>query len=150
MIRDASRDDVPTMFDVRLSVRENAATRDGLEREGINEKTVVASLATDSHGWIAEDGGKSVGFTIADGHEGSIFALFVLPEFEGRGHGEALLDAAVEWLLDREFERLWLEVRSGTRAHRFYRKRGWADVGVAENGDIRMEFNRNQKLESHG
>jgi len=67
MIRKASKDDVPMMFDVRLSVRENAATRDGLEREGINEKAVVMSLATDANGWIAEEAGKAVGFSIADG-----------------------------------------------------------------------------------
>jgi len=83
MIRKASKDDVPMMFDVRLSVRENAATRDGLEREGINEKAVVMSLATDANGWIAEEAGKAVGFSIADGQKGSIFALFVWPEFEG-------------------------------------------------------------------
>jgi GNAT superfamily N-acetyltransferase len=142
-IREATSKDVPVLFDIRLSVRENSATREGLYALGVDEDAVVAAITTQGRGWIAEDEGRVVGFSIADQNEGSVFALFVRPEFEGRGHGGSLLDAAVAWLLTRGFEHLSLAVGPNTRAHGFYLRRGWVETGVVEpNGDIELKLNR--------
>jgi GNAT superfamily N-acetyltransferase len=79
---------------------------------------------------------------MADRRDGSVFALFVRPEFESRGYGAALLEAAVDWLFARDFEHVRLEVGPGTRAHRFYLKCGWIEVGTGTNGDVVMQLNR--------
>jgi GNAT superfamily N-acetyltransferase len=101
-------------------LRQNSTTRERLYELGFDERMVVASITRDGRGWIEEASGQVVGFSIADHRDGSIFALFVRPELEGRGHGGALLGAAVQWLSARGFERLWLRVGPSTRAHRFY------------------------------
>ena len=124
IVREATREDIPAIFDIRTSVRENSATRLQLEQMGINEETVWTAISTEGRGWIAENNGVAVGFSIADLREGSIFALYVRPEFDGRGYGGELLTAAVDWLFCKGFRRIWLAVGRDTRAHRFYLKRG--------------------------
>jgi GNAT superfamily N-acetyltransferase len=132
------------MFDIRVSVRENTATRQSLHNAGIDEKAVVAAITTEGRGWVAEDEGQAVGFSIAD-QTGSVFALFVRPEFEGRGYGSALLNAAVHWLFNQGFETVWLAVGPNTRAHAFYKRRGWVETGAVEpNGDVELQFNRSR------
>ena len=140
-IRSATIEDVPLMFDIRVSVRENAATRQQLIQSGIDEAFVAAAIRTPGRGWIAEESGRVVGFCIADHHGGDIMALFVLPEFEGRGHGGRLLDAAVDWLFSEGLGRVTLSTGRGTRSHRFYLKRGWTETGtLSPNGDIELEL----------
>jgi GNAT superfamily N-acetyltransferase len=142
-VREASPHDVPAIFDIRTSVLENSATRVQLYKSGIDEDAVTAAITTGGKGWIAEDREQAVGFSIADRLDGSIFALYVRPESEGRGHGGNLLSAAVAWLFDQGFERLWLAVGRGTRAHSFYLRRGWAPTGRVEpNGDVELELIR--------
>lgn len=141
VIREATVGDIDAMFDIRTSVHENPATRQGLAAMGIDEGSVAAAITTDGRGWIAEDDGVVVGFSIADGRDGSIFAMFVRPEFEGRGHGSRLLVATVEWLFSRGFKRLTLATGPNTRAHRLYLKRDWRETGDADpNGDVHMEL----------
>lgn len=141
IIRPATIEDVPLMFDIRVSVRENAATRQNLIQNGIDEAFVAGAIRSPGRGWIAEEGGRVVGFCIADHHGGDIMALFVLPEFEGRGHGGRLLDAAVDWLFSEGLGRITLSTGPGTRSHRFYLKRGWTETGTSSpNGDIELEL----------
>lgn len=55
----------------------------------------------------------------------------VAPEWQGRGHGSALLDAVVGHGRDRGLATLWLEVRHGNhRARALYARRGFDEVGV--------------------
>ncbi len=55
----------------------------------------------------------------------------VAPEWQGRGHGSALLDAVAEHGRDRGLAALWLEVRqSNHRARALYARRGFAEVGL--------------------
>lgn len=57
--------------------------------------------------------------------------LTVAPEWQGRGHGTALLDAVAGHGRDRGLAALWLEVRqSNHRARALYARRGFAEVGV--------------------
>jgi GNAT superfamily N-acetyltransferase len=141
-IRIATPGDVPAMFDIRVSVRENSATREGLRQAGITEQTVESALRTHGCGWIAENDGRAVGFSMADPRDGSVFALFVRPEFEGRGYGGALLAAAVDWLFARGLGHAWLEVGPETRAYPFYVQRGWIETSVGTNGDVVMQLPR--------
>ena len=137
--RDAVLGDVAAMFEIRTSVRENAMTLEQLHVLGIDEEVVAAIITTHGSGWIAEDGDLAVGFCIADRRDGSIFALYVRPDFEGQGYGRTLLQAGVSHLHACGCDRLWLAVGRNTRAHGFYLKLGWIETGTVENGDVKME-----------
>jgi len=57
--------------------------------------------------------------------------ITVAPEWQGRGHGSALLDAVQAHAAERSLATLWLEVRkSNQRARALYRRRGFAEVGL--------------------
>lgn len=140
--RIAGEADLPAITHVRTSVRENHLSVTQMAERGISHESVAASLRADAKGWVAECGGRIVAFTIADRKSCSIFALFVLPGFDGRGIGPRLLDLAVAWLWESGAERLWLETRQGTRAATFYARRGWIAQGIDEKGSIRFELER--------
>ena len=101
---------------------------------GITPESVAASFANESRGWVAEEEGRIVAFSIADREKSTIFALFVLPEYEGRGLGTELLARAVNWLWDHEADVLWLTTGSGARAAHFYERAGWTRTGADASG----------------
>ena len=108
VFREATGTDLPGISHVRTSVVENALTVAQLEERGITNESVAASFLTDSKGWVAVQGEEIVAFSIADRATQSIFALFVLPAYEGRRIGSVLLDSALRWLWDNGAERVWL------------------------------------------
>ena len=86
--------DIPALFDVRTSVRENAYTREGLYSAGITEPAVENLLRTSHCGWLCESDSKVVGFAMANRETAEFWVIAVLPEFEGRGIGSKLLSLA--------------------------------------------------------
>jgi GNAT superfamily N-acetyltransferase len=148
VIREAIAADMPGMTHVRTSVSENLLTREQLDERGLSDKSLAASLLKDRKGWVAEHDGEIVAFSMADAKEGAIFALFVLPAYEGRGLGSRLLELALGWLWEGGEERVWLTTAPGTRAAGFYRRRGWICVGTASRGDQRFELVRRPSAEA--
>ena len=142
VVREATAADMPGISRVRLSVKENALSVEQLTERGITNASVAASLLTHRKGWVAERSGQIVAFSMADKTDWSIFALFVLAEYEGRGLGSRLLNLALDWLWDSGAERVWLSTSPGTRAARFYAKQGWIQTGDAGYGDVRFEIAR--------
>jgi GNAT superfamily N-acetyltransferase len=142
ILREARAADMPGISRVRTSVRENLLTVAQLERLGITNATVAASLLGHRKGWVAKRGGEIVAFSMADRANGSIFALFVLPEYEGQGLGSRLLDLALQWLWQQGADRVWLTTAPGTRAARFYLRRSWVETGKEDGGDVRLELMR--------
>jgi GNAT superfamily N-acetyltransferase len=142
VFREATGADLPGISRVRTSVVENALTMAQLEERGITNASVAASFLKDSKGWVALQGEEIVAFSIADRAAQSIFALFVLPGYEGRGIGGVLLDSGLRWLWDNGAERVWLTTGPGTKAVRFYEKRGWTCTGQGPRGDLRYERGR--------
>ena len=104
--------------------------------------SVAASFREDAKGWVATHDGQIVGFSIADRKAHSVFALFVLPTYEGRGIGSRLFDWAVGWLWDNGAQRAWLNTGPNTKAAAFYERRGWMPTGIDPTGDIRYESDR--------
>jgi GNAT superfamily N-acetyltransferase len=141
-IREATGADMPGIARVRSSVRENLLTNEQLAERGITNASVAASLLANRKGWLAEGGGEIVAFSMADRENGSLFALFVVPEYEGRGLGSRLLDLALQWLWDNGTELAWLTTSPDTRAARFYVRRNWTPAGLVPSGDIRFELRR--------
>ena len=79
---------------------------------------------------VAKDGDRVVGFVgygkSGDGlpDTGEIFALYVLPEYQGTGVGQRLMDAAMDKLSAFLHLCLWA-VKGNERAIRFYEKNGF-------------------------
>jgi GNAT superfamily N-acetyltransferase len=140
MFREATAADMPGIARVRTSVRENLLTMEQLRERGITNESVAASFLGDSRGWVAERNGEIVAFAIADRATQSIFALFVLPAFEGQGIGGRLLKGALRWLRDNGATNVWLTTGRDTTAARFYERRGWAPAGQGKHGDMRYEL----------
>ena len=144
-VRIATPGDIPALFDVRTSVRENHMDLAQLAERAITPGSVVAMLdSSDARTWVAEHRGVLCGFSMADGRTGCVFALFVSPGAEGRGYGRALLKAAEEWLFDAGWHTIWLQTgrEPQNRAHHVYQAAGWVMGGPAGHGEVRYEKRR--------
>ncbi|MBS1200982.1 MAG: GCN5-related N-acetyltransferase [Proteobacteria bacterium] len=130
--REITPADVPALFDVRPRTRENAMTLEELQRLGITPQSVTESLGRSTRGWLCEDSGQVVAFSMADRATGEFLVIAVLPEYEGRGIGGKLMALAEGWLAESGCGRAWLTTDLDTtlRAYGFYRKRGWTDWKV--------------------
>ena len=136
-LRPATAADIPALFAIRLAVRENAMTMEALAANGVTPEAIAGLLATTAAGWIA---GAAAGFAIADAGDGSLFALFVHPDQEGRGLGRALLRQAESWLASQGWREAWLFTGADRRlrAQGFYRAHGWRSSGWAPPGEERL------------
>ena len=74
LFREANAADMPGISSVRLSVTENALSVEQLKERGITNASVAASLLTHRKGWVAEQNGQIVAFSMADRADWSIFA----------------------------------------------------------------------------
>ncbi|MEB4613123.1 GNAT family N-acetyltransferase [Leucobacter sp. M11] len=137
-IRLAREADTEAIFAVRIAVRENVLTMTQLAELGVTPESFREGLRTAPATWVAEAAGRILGFGSVDVTDGSVFALFVHPDAEGRGAGRALL-SAMEAELFARFPRIWLETDGASRAAGFYQRQGWTVVADREDGDVRME-----------
>ena len=79
--------------------------------------------------WVWVEDGQVQGFSDGDPSDGTIWALFVAPAFEGRCIGRTLLALACGTLRGAGHEMARLNTEAGTRAERSYRTNGWMAVG---------------------
>jgi GNAT superfamily N-acetyltransferase len=94
---------------------------------------IEAELCT----WVALDGEIIIGFSMILSDEGCLFAAFVLPTYEGRGIGKALVDVAEQQLF-LTHEQIWLETEKHSRAAGFYQRLGWVQEAELSGGDARF------------
>lgn len=135
ILRQANVSDNPAMHEVRVAVRENSLS----DPNRITPADYLAALDELGRTWVVETGGV-IGAFATGYRDGSIWALFVHPDHEGRGFGKALHDTVVAWLWSLGHPRIWLTTAPGTRAERFYRAQGWMPTGASDGGDICMEL----------
>lgn len=122
------------MHRVRLAVTENRLTS-----SVIGETDYRPFLEEHGRGWVVEEAGRIVGFAVGDARDGNIWALFVDPQAERRGHGRRLHDTMVTWLQSRGLRQLWLTTEPQTRAAAFYAAAGWTLAGTTTSGELRFE-----------
>lgn len=139
MLRQAIASDIPGIQRVRSSVRENR-----LVSTVIADEAVLEAIEVSGRGWVVESEGEIVGFAIGNARTGNVWALFVHPDHERRGHGRSLHDTMVSWLWSRKLDRLWLTTEAGSRAQSFYEIAGWQLTGRTERGELRFEMQRRE------
>ncbi|WP_206074113.1 GNAT family N-acetyltransferase [Pseudoalteromonas rubra] len=130
--RIAVREDISRMSEIRLQVTENKLSDPGK----ITPQMYEAHIAGQGKSWVCELNGQIVGFSSAASEDGSIWALFILPEYEGVGMGKALLDLACDWLFSNGHKLLSLDTEANTRADGFYHVQGWLRGEVDQQGDV--------------
>lgn len=140
-IRPAAVHDVAAMFNVRTAVKENAMTVQELAAIGVTPQTIAQAVGSGPCAWVASVDGEVVGFAMVDLDSACLFALFVLPEHEGRGMGTALARACEQALFARH-ACAWLETAGASRAAGLYRHLGWGDEVDLGDGDVRMTRQR--------
>ena len=136
IFRKALAEDVPAMHRVRVVVKENSLPNPDLIKLDDYKKF----LTHRGNGWVCESEGAIAGFAIVDLQEKNVWALFVMPGFEGKGIGKQLHDKMLDWYFSKTTETIWLGTAPGTRAELFYRKAGWKQTALRPNGEIRFEM----------
>ncbi len=135
--REAELRDIKGLMDVRMSVKENMLNTPAL----VTDEICADYLTGRGKGWLCETDNRVVGFAIADLVDNSIWALFVRPEYEGKGIGKALQTIMLNWYFKQGKQSVWLTTALNTRAEKFYRMTGWKETGYTKTGEIRFEMN---------
>ena len=130
-IRRAGPADQARIFDIRFAVRENR-----LSNPNLVTPADVAWFIDNPGIWLWDENGVVKGFAAGDTRDGTVWALFVDPAFEGLGIGRALLEAALATLREAGHRVAKLSTGSGTRAERFYRAAGWSQIGHTDKGEV--------------
>jgi GNAT superfamily N-acetyltransferase len=89
---------------------------------------------------VSEDGSGIQGFTCVNHRTGYVWALFVVDEAQGRGHGSALLNVAMARLREAGHRQAFLSTGSGTKAEKFYRSWGWQPMGTNMRGELMLRL----------
>jgi ribosomal protein S18 acetylase RimI-like enzyme len=105
----------------------------------------LADLTSSSHSFlfVAESGGRTVGFISGELREGSptflqktwasVDDVFVEPESRNLGVGRALLEGVEAWARERDADGISLQVAAANeRGRKFYEGLGFREVSVYE------------------
>lgn len=138
ILRDASERDIPQIFEVRTSVRENHLSIEQMAEIGITYQTILEALHKEPCIWVAVESDHVVGFAMGSSENACLFAAFVRPEWEGRGIGRLLVERAEAFLFERN-PSIWLHTDGSSRAAGFYEKLGWKRTSLWQDGEYRFE-----------
>lgn len=131
---------------LRGMTRENAVSEKRLLELGITAETWANDIrSTELQGFLAQHDGVLVGYCFGNSRSGEVVVLAVLPNYEGQGMGQRLLDLVIEQLGTRGHKRLFLGCSSdpNVRSYGFYRYLGWRSTGTADElGDEILELLR--------
>ncbi|RGE37269.1 N-acetyltransferase [Comamonas testosteroni] len=116
-------------------------TADELSAIGVTPEAIALAIEGGPCAWVSTIDEEVVGFAMVDLDDACLFALFVLPEHEGRGIGTRLTQTCESALFGRH-PAAWLETAAGSRAARLYRHLGWGSEVEIGGGDIRLEKQR--------
>jgi GNAT superfamily N-acetyltransferase len=142
-IRHPELNEILRLHEIRTSVRENALSNPNL----ITLVDYEEFLLHRGKGWVCETDNRIVGFAICDLKEENIWALFVHPDFEGKGIGRALQKEMLDWYFTQK-EKVWLGTAPGTRAEKFYRASGWRENGM-HGKEVKFEMTKSKWINLH-
>ena len=133
--RQAIPEDIPQIQIVRNSVKENHLSNPNLIPDDLVEEFITKR----GKGFACEIDKKIVGFSIVDFVENNVWALFLLPEFEGKGIGKKLHQLMLDEYFSKTKETIWLSTEANSRAETFYKKHGWKNAGFLGN-EVKFEM----------
>ena len=133
--RQAIPEDIPQIQIVRNSVKENQLSNPNL----IPDELVEEFITKRGKGFVCEIDKKIVGFSIVDFVENNVWALFLLPEFEGKGIGKKIHQLMLDEYFSKTKETIWLSTEANSRAETFYKKQGWKNAGFHGN-EVKFEM----------
>ena len=133
--RQATTEDIPQIQIVRNSVKENQLSNPNLIPDDLVEEFITKR----GKGFACEIDKKIVGFSIVDFVENNVWALFLLPEFEGKGIGKKLHQLMLDEYFSKTKETIWLSTEANSRAETFYKKHGWKNAGFHGN-EVKFEM----------
>lgn len=133
--RQAIPEDIPQIQIVRNSVKENQLSNPNLIPDDLVEEFITKR----GKGFVCEIDKKIVGFSIVDFVENNVWALFLLPEFEGKGIGKKLHQLMLDEYFSKTKETIWLSTEANSRAETFYKKQGWKNAGFHGN-EVKFEM----------
>ncbi|MBD1397198.1 GNAT family N-acetyltransferase [Pontibacter sp. JH31] len=134
--REATTADIPRLQLIRHSVKENILS----DPAKVTDELCALYLTERGKGWVCEVDGQVVGFSIVDLQDRNVWALFMLPEFEGQGIGKQLHRLMLDWYFQQTKETIWLGTDPGTRAEQFYRRQGWRETGIHAGSELKFEM----------
>ena len=133
--RQAIPEDIPQIQIVRNSVKENQLSNPNL----IPDELVEEFITKRGKGFVCEIDDKIVGFSIVDFVENNVWALFLLPEFEGKRIGKKLHQLMLDEYFSKTKETIWLSTEANSRAEIIYKKQGWKNAGFHGN-EVKFEM----------
>ncbi len=114
-LRPATRADLPRIYQVRKASIENRLGNPALVTD-----EEVAWYMEEAIFLVSEDENDVQGFICANHLTGYVWALFVTVEVQRRGHGTALLNAAMSRLREAGHRQVFLSTSKGAKAEKFY------------------------------
>jgi ribosomal protein S18 acetylase RimI-like enzyme len=129
--RRATPDDIDQLIRIRGAVQENR-----LRDPASVTRADYDWFVKHGHIWLTEVGGEVAGFAAGDPRDGTIWALFVDPRFEGAGIGAILLANVCADLKAAGHSELRLSTDPATKAARLYGKLGWEEQGLLPDGEM--------------
>ncbi len=136
IFREAQIADIPQIQVVRNSVKENMLSDPAL----VPDKDVEDYICRRGKGWVCEEDGTIVGFSIVSVTDNNVWALFIHPSFGKRGIGRRLHTDMMDWYFAQTDAAIWLSTSPASRAADFYRAAGWQETGTYSKGEIRFEM----------
>lgn len=140
IFREAQLLDIPQIQIVRNSVKENTLSDPAL----VSDSDCETFMFQRGKGWVCEIDQQIVGFAIADLEENNIWALFLHPNFEGKGIGKKLQNLMLTWYFSTGKEYVWLGTSPATRAEKFYTRSGWRRNGMHGKNEIKFEMTKEE------
>lgn len=131
-IRPATRADLPRIHEVRHGTAENRLN----DPSKVTNEEVLWYIHHAIFLVSEDEAGTVQGFTCANHQTGYIWALFVIDGAERKGHGSALLSAALAALAAAGHRQSCLGTGKGTQAEAFYMAQGWRRMGESLDGQI--------------
>jgi ribosomal protein S18 acetylase RimI-like enzyme len=157
-IRPATTKDAQRLAEIHVSAWQ-AAYRGQLDDEYLDGLKVDDRLEqhrrslqeqrADWRTWLAEDGGRVVGFAVTGPSEDAdaerttaeVYAIYLEPDRVGTGLGRDLFSHAVTDLRERGFDAVTLWVlETNERARRFYEAAGWKPDGTITSERVDCEM----------
>ena len=135
-VREAVLSDIPQLQIVRGAVTENVLSNPAL----VTHAHYVDYLTQRGKGWVCESGNTIVGFAVVSTADNNVWALFILPAYEGQGIGKKLQQHMLQWYFAQTEKTVWLHTDAYSRAAAFYRKSGWKEVGWHNHQEIKFEM----------